>query len=153
MQTFQDAHQVIEFLSDMVATRLRRYGFFGNIVHLDIRRNNLTHESRQCHLPQTNNSADIYRMACLLLAEMWKASDDLPLRSLSVSMGGLCDVGGMAQLGIFDEMDERALQLEFSVDQIRKKFGYNAIKKASLLHCDLVTDKMFSEEDLLPFKR
>ena len=153
MQTFQDAHQVIEFLSDMVATRLRRYGFFGNIVHLDIRRNNLTHESRQCHLPQTNNSADIYRMACLLLAEMWKASDDLPLRSLSVSMGGLCDVGGMAQLGIFDEMDERALQLEFSVDQIRKKFGYNAIKKASLLACDLVTDKMFSEEDLLPFKR
>ncbi len=153
METFQDAHQVIEFLSDMVATRLRRYGFFGNIVHLDIRRNNLTHESRQCHVPQTNNSADIYRTACTLLKDMWKAQTDMPLRSLSVGVGGLCDVGGRVQLGIFDDNDQRALQLELSVDQIRKKFGYGAIKKASLLACDLVTDKMFSEEDLLPFKR
>ena len=154
MQTFQDAHQVIEFLSDMVATRLRRYGFFGNIVHLDIRRNNLTHESRQCHIPQTNNSVDIYRTACHLLVDMWqKTPNDLPLRSLSVGVGGLCDIGGVSQLCIFDENDQRTLQLECSIDQIRKKYGYGAIKKASILDCDLLTDKMFSEEDLLPFKR
>ena len=153
METFKDAHQVIEFLSDMVATRLRRYGFLSNIVHLDIRRNNLTHESRQCHISPTNNSADIYRTACSLLTEMWRATDDMPLRSLSVGAGGLCTVGGTMQLGLFDQTDERALQLELSVDQIRKKFGFSAIKKASMLDCDLVTDKMFSEEDLLPFKR
>ena len=84
---------------------------------------------------------------------MWRIPTDLPLRSLSVGVGGLCDVGGTVQLGIFDDNDQRALQLELSVDQIRKKFGYGAIKKASMLDCDLVTDKMFSEEDLLPFKR
>ena len=77
----------------------------------------------------------------------------MPLRSLSVGAGGLCTVGGTMQLGLFDQTDERALQLELSVDQIRKKFGFSAIKKASMLDCDLVTDKMFSEEDLLPFKR
>lgn len=154
METFSDAHQVIEFLSDMVATRLRRYGFFGNIIHLDIRRNNLTHESRQCHVAPTNNHDDIFKTACRLLIDMWqKTPNDLPLRSLSVGVGGLCNVGGSVQLGIFDEKSERALQLEFSVDQIRKKFGFGAIKKASMLDCDLVTDKMFSEEDLLPFKR
>ena len=154
METFKDAHQVIEFLSDMVATRLRRYGFFSNLIHLDIRRNNLTHESRQCHVPPTNNHEDIFKAACRLLADMWQTKqEDLPLRSLSVGAGGLTDVGGSVQLCMFDERSERALQLELSVDQIRKKFGFGAIKKASMLHCDLLTDKMFSEEDLLPFKR
>ena len=154
METFKDAHQVIEFLSDMVATRLRRYGFFSNLIHLDIRRNNLMHESRQCHVPPTNNHEDIFKAACRLLADMWQTKqEDLPLRSLSVGAGGLTDVGGSVQLCMFDERSERALQLELSVDQIRKKFGFGAIKKASMLHCDLLTDKMFSEEDLLPFKR
>ena len=154
METFKDAHQVIEFLSDMVATRLRRYGFFSNLIHLDIRRNNLTHESRQCHVPPTNNHEDIFKAACRLIADMWQTKqEDLPLRSLSVGAGGLTDVGGSVQLCMFDERSERALQLELSVDQIRKKFGFGAIKKASMLHCDLLTDKMFSEEDLLPFKR
>ena len=154
METFKDAHQVIEFLSDMVATRLRRYGFFSNLIHLDIRRNNLTHESRQCHVPPTNNHEDIFKAACRLLSDMWQTKqEDLPLRSLSVGAGGLTDVGGSVQLCMFDERSERALQLELSVDQIRKKFGFGAIKKASMLHCDLLTDKMFSEEDLLPFKR
>ena len=154
METFKDAHQVIEFLSDMVATRLRRYGFLSNLIHLDIRRNNLTHESRQCHVPPTNNHEDIFKAACRLLADMWQTKqEDLPLRSLSVGAGGLTDVGGSVQLCMFDERSERALQLELSVDQIRKKFGFGAIKKASMLHCDLLTDKMFSEEDLLPFKR
>ncbi len=153
METFRDAYQVIEFLSDMVATRLRRYGFFGKVVHLDIRRNDLTHESRQCQIQPTNKSTDIYRIACKLIKDMWKKSADLPLRSLTVGVSSLCDVGGTMQLGIFDENDQRALQLELSVDQIRKKYGFGAIKKASMLNCDLVTDKMFSEEDLLPFKR
>ncbi len=153
MVTFDDAHKVIDFLSDMVATRLRRYGFCGSTVYLDIRRNNLTHESRQCHVGTTQNAIDIYRVAIRLLADVWRATNDLPLRSLTVGVGGLCDVGGTIQMCIFDQDNQKMQQLECSLDQIRKKFGYGAIKKASLLNCDLVTDKMFSEEDLLPFKR
>ncbi|MCX4286671.1 MAG: DNA polymerase IV, partial [Clostridia bacterium] len=46
MITYADADKVIFYLSDMVATRLRRYGYIGDVVHLYIRYNDLTHEGK-----------------------------------------------------------------------------------------------------------
>ena len=154
VKTYAEADKVIFFLSDMVATRLRRYGLQGDVVALDIRRNDLTHESKQHKVRATHVADDIYRVATRLLRQMWReAPTDLPLRSISVSVGSLSEVGCGYQVSIFDAVDEKDKNLEYSVDQIRKKFGYNAITRASLLDNDLVSDKLFSEEDLLPFKR
>ncbi|MGN1041105.1 MAG: DNA polymerase IV, partial [Candidatus Fimimonas sp.] len=47
MTSYKDAETVLSVLSEMVATRLRRYGFCGSVVHLDVRRNDLTHECKQ----------------------------------------------------------------------------------------------------------
>ena len=154
VNTYVEADKVIFFLSDMVATRLRRYGLQGEVVALDIRRNDLTHESKQHKVRATHVTDDIYKQSCRLLRQMWKESPtDLPLRSISVSVGSLSEVGSGYQVSIFDAVDEKDKNLEYSVDQIRKKFGYGAITRASLLDNDLVSDKLFSEEDLLPFKR
>ena len=154
VNTYAEADKVIFFLSDMVATRLRRYGLQGEVVALDIRRNDLTHESKQHKVRATYVADDVYRVACRLLRQMWKeAPADLPLRSLTVSVANLSEVGCGYQTSLFDVDDEKDKNLEYSVDQIRKKFGYNAITRASLLDNDLVSDKLFSEEDLLPFKR
>ena len=154
VNTYVEADKVIFFLSDMVATRLRRYGLQGEVVALDIRRNNLTHESKQHKVRATHVTDDIYKQACRLLRGMWReAPADLPLRSITVSVGSLSEVGYGYQASIFDAADDKDKNLEYSVDQIRKKFGYNAITRASLLDNDLVSDKLFSEEDLLPFKR
>lgn len=152
--TYKEADQVIFFLSDMVATRLRRYGFQGEVVSLDIRRNDLTHESRQHKVRATHVVDDIYQQATRLLRQMWKESPaDLPLRTISVAVGDLSEVGTGYQMSLFDVADDKDKNLEYSVDQIRKKFGYKAITRASLLGNDLVSEKLFSEEDLLPFKR
>lgn len=154
VRTYAEADKVIFFLSDMVATRLRRYGLQGEVVALDIRRNNLTHESKQRKVRATNVADDVYRVACRLLRQMWNETpSDLPLRSLTVSVANLSEVGCGYQTSLFDVEDEKDKNLEYSVDQIRKKFGHNAITRASLLGNDLVSDKLFSEEDLLPFKR
>ena len=154
VKTYAEADKVIFFLSDMVATRLRRYGLQGEVVALDVRRCDLTHESKQHKVRATNVADDVYRVATRLLRQMWKESPlDLPLRSLTVSVAGLSEVGCGYQTSLFDVADEKDKNLEYSVDQIRKKFGYNAITRASLLDNDLVSDKLFSEEDLLPFKR
>ncbi|MCH5160352.1 MAG: DNA polymerase IV, partial [Clostridiales bacterium] len=154
VNTYEEAEKVIFFLSDMVATRLRRYGLQGDVVALDIRRNDLTHESKQHKVRATHVADDIYQVACRLLRQMWReAPADLPLRSITVRVAALSEVGFGYQTSIFDVADEKDKNLEYSVDQIRKKFGYNAITRASLLDNDLVSDKLFSEEDLLPFKR
>ncbi|MCM1194689.1 MAG: DNA polymerase IV [Firmicutes bacterium] len=153
MVTYDDACKVIFYLSDMVATRLRRYGLIGDTVHLDIRRNDLSHESRQCKTRATNVSSDVYKTAVKLLKLMWTAQTDKPLRSLTVSVSGLYEVYRGAQMSLFDERNEKEQQLEYSVDRIRKKFGFNAITRASMLNNDLLSDKTVNEEDLLPFKR
>lgn len=153
MVTYDDAEKVISLLSEMVATRLRRYGYCGSVVHLDIRRNNLTHESKQAAVHTTCTARDIYETAIRLLRCIWKGSFDTPLRSLTVSVGNLTAVSAGVQMTLFDQTEEKQQQLEFSLDQIRKKFGFSAITKASLLNNDLVSKHMASEEDLLPFKR
>ena len=153
METYKDAEVVISILSEMVATRLRRYGYVGNVVHLDIRRNDLSHESKQQSVHPTFVAADICQTAVKLLHCIWKGSADLPLRSLTVGVAGLSPVSSGIQMSLFDEKEEKQQQLEFYVDQIRHKYGFGVITKASALDNDLVSKGMSSEEDLLPFKR
>lgn len=153
MLTYQDAEKVICVLSEMVATRLRRYGFCGSVVSLDIRRNDLSHESKQASVHPTCVAKDIYQTATRLLRCIWRGNFDKPLRSLTVSVSKLSAVSAGMQLSLFDDLDEKQQQLEFSLDQIRKKFGFGAIFKANTLNNDLVSKNMMAEEDLLPFKR
>ncbi|MCM1290198.1 MAG: hypothetical protein NC183_06110 [Corallococcus sp.] len=153
MVNYHDAEIVISVLSEMVATRLRRYGYSGSVVHLDVRRNDLSHESKQQTVRPTIVAKDIYQTAVRLLRAVWRGESDTPLRSLTVSVGNLAPVAYGVQASLFDDRDEKQQQLEFSVDQIRHKYGFGAITKAGTLANDLVDKGMSSEEDLLPFKR
>ena len=153
MVTYHDAEVVISVLSEMVATRLRRYGYAGSVVYLDVRRNDLTHESKQQSVHPTFVATDIYTVAARLLRCIWKGNADTPLRSLTVGVGNLSPVSMGVQMSLFDERDEKQQHLEFSVDQIRHKYGFGVITKASSLGNDLVSKGMAAEDDLLPFKR
>lgn len=153
MRTYADAEVVISVLSEMVATRLRRYGYVGSVVHLDVRRNNLTHESKQTTIAPTCVSKDIFTVATRLLPLVWAGETDLPLRSLTVAVSKLQEASAGIQASLFQADNEKQKQLEFSVDKIRKKFGFDAITKANQLNNDLVQKGMMAEEDLLPFKR
>lgn len=153
MVSYDDAEKVICVLSDMVATRLRRYGFCGAVVHLDIRRNDLSHESKQAAVHPTCTARDISRTAVRLLHCIWQGQFDKPLRSLTVSVGNLTAISEGVQVSLFDTSEEKQRRLELSVDQIRKKFGFDAIFTLNTLSNDLVSKDMMKEEDLLPFKR
>jgi len=153
MVDYHDAEVVISILSEMVATRLRRYGYAGSVVHLDVRRNDLSHESKQTSVPPTFVAKDIYQVAVRLLHSVWKGERDMPLRSLTVGVGHLAPVSTGVQQSLFDDREEKQQKLEFSVDQIRHKYGFGAITTADTLGNDLVSKGMSSEEDLLPFKR
>lgn len=153
MVTYEDANKVIFYLSDMVATRLRRYGYVGEVVHLYIRRNDLTYEGKQRKINATHIADDIYNAALELLKSLWRGEADKPLRSLTVGVSGLYEVYLGAQMSLFDERKDKDEQLEYYLDLIRKKYGFNAITRAGILDNDLLSNKLFSEEDLLPFKR
>lgn len=154
MVTYAEAEQTIFMLSDMVATRLRNKGFCAGTVHLDIRHNDLTHTSKQCKIVPTFIAANVYHAAVRLLHAMWCGNASDPLRSLTVQVSNLTFSCGGVQTSIFDANDEKHSRLQFCVDKIRKKFGYDAITCANMLKCDFLSGKTFStDESTLPFKR
>lgn len=151
--TYAEADKVLLLLSDMVATRLRRYGLQCATVGIYVRSNDLSCELRQCAVRNTQVADDIYHAAARLLRSAWLEGTDLPLRSLGVHTSRLSDVGGGCQLSIFDGGNDKNCRLGYCIDLIRNKFGYGAIMRASLLGKGLTSDKLIGEEDLLPFKR
>ena len=112
-----------------------------------------THEAKQKTVPKTFVAKEIYNAGKELLHSIWRGGADKPLRSLSVNVSALSDVSSGVQMALWEEKNEKQQQLEFSLDKIRKKFGFDAIGTANTLHNDLVSKNMASEEDLLPFKR
>ena len=75
-----------------------------------------------------------------------------PLRAVSVGATRLTD-GKVVQLSLFDEeFSEREDRLEKSVDAIRNKYGYKAVKRGVNIGDDL-TGGLHEEDDFLPFKR
>lgn len=146
-----EAKAVIMALSEMVAIRLRKYGFIAGGVHLGMRFNDLSYVSKQSKLPYKINSAS---SICDFAMEIYDSfQHTLPLRLLSVTTFDLSKGEEMQQLSLFDdERVEKLRRIDASLDKIREKYGYNALKSASLLEYPFVTDGL-EDSDFLPFKK
>lgn len=146
-----DAKIVIYALSELVAVRMRKYGLSCSGVCLAIRyAETLDGISRQKQLSfPTSNASDIAENAISLLKEMH--TFPTPLRAITVGAIKLED-GGMQQLCLFGEKDEKEDKLEKSVDKIRDKFGYNSIVRGVVLGNDL-TGNLHEEDGYKPFAK
>lgn len=152
MTTEEDVRIVVYALAELVAMRLRRYGFSAEGVGITVREAaTLSHKSAQCTLPSpTSNAATIAENALALLPKLH--TFPAPLRAVSVAATKLSD-GSMTQLSLFDsERDEREEKLEKSIDDIRGKYGYKAVKRGLMLKNDLANN-LHEDDDFLPFKR
>jgi len=54
------------------------------------------------------------------------------------------------QLSLFDEQSEKHSRLDASIDKIRDKYGYNAVKRGLLLD-DSLTQNLHDDDDFRPF--
>ena len=147
-----EAETVIYALSEMVATRLRKFNLIANTVSLGLRNTSLEWISRHHALSRaTNNASDIAEAAIALLKENYNFS--VPLRSISVYSSRLESATGNCQISLFDEGDEREKRLEKSIDEIRRKYGYKSVQRAVLLNNEVLNSDLHEEDDFLPFKR
>lgn len=134
-----EAKAVIMALSEMVAIRLRKYGFIAGGVHLGMRFNDLSYVGKQSKLPYKINSASSICDFAMGIYDSFQHT--LPLRLLSVTTFDLSKGEEMQQLSLFDdERVEKLRRIDASLDKIREKYGYNALKSASLLEYPFVTD-------------
>lgn len=126
------AKMILLSLAETVGRRLRRDGARVQVVAISIRFHDLSYASHQCVLMSpTNITQEISESAAKLFDELW---DGTPIRHLGVHTGRVSREGNNRQLNLFDTVDyERLERLDKAVDDIRERFGMDAIRRASFL--------------------
>ena len=145
----QEAHEVLLAISERVGTRLRKMGRSARFMGLVIRSSDLNwyqhQEALEAPISTTNQ---IYKEAKRLFATMWKGE---PVRQLGIRLGGLSEDCN-EQMNMFaSDSTEKQRALDSTVDNIRKLYGKEAIKRATLTNTELTKtladSKGSSDED------
>ncbi|MDE6189058.1 MAG: DNA polymerase IV, partial [Clostridia bacterium] len=147
-----EAKAVIMALCEMVGVRLRRHGFIAGGLHLGVRFNDLNFIGKQVKLPMKINSANTLCDYAMKIYDTLKLH--LPIRLLSVSAYDLSSDDENVQLSMLEDVErnDKLARLDKSLDEIRDKYGYEALKSASLLEYPFITDGLV-DSDFQPFKK
>lgn len=132
--TAADAKKHLLLLAESVSKRLRASHQLAGLVCTEIKYNNFQSVSHQSLLDVPGASTDmIYQKACALFDELW---DGTPIRLLGIRTTKLVEETAPVQLNLFDyqaPVSEKQKKLDAALDQIRTRFGNDAIKRGSLL--------------------
>lgn len=132
--TREAAVKVLLDLAESVGRRLRAAHSRAGLICTEIKYSNFKSVSHQGAPESPTASTDvIYRTACALFDELWDGS---PIRLLGIRSGKLEDEAEPVQLSLFDyaaPASEKQQKLDAALDQIRGKYGKDAIKRGSLI--------------------
>ena len=142
LTTEEEARQILQRLAEKVAERLRAEGQRAQMVSVEIKYHTFQSVSHQKQLlKSTSNGQAIYQTACELFHELWNGQ---PVRLLGIRTSKLVDDDAPEQMSIFDYQqeaqhtetkaaikNEKHEKLDKTMDQIRRKFGNDAIKRGS----------------------
>ena len=132
--TYEEVREVFVGLAESVGRRLRKAGQKANMVSMEIKYHDFQSMSHQTQLPKpTSDEQVLLDTACRLFQEAWTGE---PVRLLGIRTAKLVDAGEPEQMSIFDlepqkPMDEKRQRLNAAMNQIRKKYGDDAVMKAS----------------------
>ncbi len=116
-------------MSENVAAQLRKKALCARTVVLKMRYPDFSTITRRVTLSQPTDLAEVIHAEALsLLQSQWKPGAHI--RLIGVGATGLMRA---RQLGLFERSDEQLGRLSRVVDEIRRKHGRTAIRRASLL--------------------
>lgn len=147
----EDAFKTLLVLAESVGKRLREASQLAGMVSVEIKYSSFRSVSHQTTLFSPSDSTQIiYETACHLFDELW---DQSPIRLLGIRTSKLCDASAPSQMSLFDLADltfpeqtvsqtqkapapskQKLETLDKALDQIRHKYGENAIIRGSLLN-------------------
>ena len=133
VETLRQAEVVILSLAESVGTRLRRGGYMCRSLELSLRTEELTWTRHRMRLfGATDVTLELRDMGMRLLSQAW--TDRTPLRSMGLCALELVPTGVPEQLDIlYDYVNsEKQKKIDAAVDGIRKKYGAEAIQRASV---------------------
>lgn len=142
IDTFEEARHVFYVLAESVASRAKDLKLQGNVVQISLRNNKLEVIQRQVTLKKyTNISTEIMQAAMILMKDNYDF--ELGLRGVGVTLSGCRMEKAWLQYDLFEDFTiiEKDRIIDETMDCIRNKFGFNKVKRCSML----------CEEDLTSF--
>ena len=134
--TVEEAMKVFYKLAKSVGARLRKAGQRAGMVSMEIKYYDFRTASHQKQLlKSTNEDQVLYETACQLFKEIWSGE---PVRLLGIRTAKLSAESEPEQMTLFDmelpqPPDEKHQRLNAAMEAIRKRYGNDAVKKASLM--------------------
>lgn len=147
----KDATSVIFALSEVIAFRLRALGLAASGVSLDLRDKALKSFCRQARFDFLTDSAyDIATLAIKILKQNYDFSRNLPLRTVTVAVGGLKSAEDLPQT-FFDSEIQKNSKLESSIDSLRQKYGFGVLKRGITVNPVFSCDAREVEDEFIAF--
>lgn len=132
-----DVWLMLLVLAESVAARMRELALKCTVVEVYVRDVDLNGFIRQCKITSpTCASLEIARTAFELFHANYQWSK--PLRSIGVRGAGLVPADTCIQLSLdgSEEHRERLQRLDSSVDELRRRYGYTSVQRATLFTDD-----------------
>jgi DNA polymerase IV len=124
-------HDTLRALSAEVAHTLRQKGLNAGVIRLKIRWPDFSLQTRQVSLRQpTDQDGVIYQSALELFSSIW--AHGRPVRLLGVGTGRLAERAH--QLSLWDTQDEKEHRLLQALDELRERFGKDAVQKGHAIN-------------------
>ena len=148
LTTKDEIETTVLTLAEKVAYRMRGEELFGKTVTLSLRDETLAFKSHSLTFsPPTNNAYTITQKCMQIFDSFWKNSK-LKIRSVRVAVSNLTQSGSETQLDMFDsKKQEKNKKLDESLDKIRAKYGYYAVRRAKTLDKDYINYFEADEEE------
>jgi DNA polymerase-4 len=151
LENNEDVKIMLYVLAESVAERLRRHNLKGKTIQISIRDNELASIERQAKL--TSNSLisrEIAEKAFQIFKANWNWQK--PIRSIGVRASDLITADTCTQLSLFDDESRRIKQeqLEYSIDNIRRRFGHYSVQRALLLTDGKLNSNPIEENVIFP---
>lgn len=132
VESADTAKNILLSLCETVATRLRHESLRAACVSVRITDYNFVSRTHQKLLPVTTNvTSELFCAVSALFDEMW---DGTPIRLLGVQTSRLTK-DAYRQYNLFDrEKFDKQEKLDSCIDEIRRRFGEDSIKRASFIN-------------------
>lgn len=128
----ETAHKILLSLCETVAMRLRNSKNCCRVVAISVRGSDFISYSHQKKLlVATDSTRKIWEIACYLFDSVWEGN---PIRHMGVHVTDFCG-NDFYQSSLLDTFNyEKDCKLNKTIDDIRLRFGHDAVSRSCFLH-------------------
>ena len=149
LTTREEIEAMIYTLAEKVAFRMREAGLVGRTAHLTLRNSDLSHDGHSyTQNYYTDDALEFAQMCIHIFNTEWKGIERFSVRSVRISMSNLDYKDKAQQIDFFNYNKlEKERKLNESLDKIRQKYGFYAVRRAKTLNRDFINYFETDEEE------